>query len=107
MGIAKDHMQLKNLLEESIKSIRKVDKIIENDLEEHFQTWIPLTNNIVKYKEGIHFPLINQLFKIIKENENLVNQMKLRKQQYITDARKHNNDKLDDLSEEFEDMDDA
>lgn len=35
-----------NLVEESIKNVRKVDKMIEHDLEEHFQTWIPMTNNM-------------------------------------------------------------
>lgn len=39
--IAKEYIQLTNLLQESIRSIRKVDKIIENDVAEHFQTWIP------------------------------------------------------------------
>ena len=59
----------------------------------------------MKYKEGIHFPLINQLFQIIKENEALVSEMKVRKQQYTNDMKKNNNDKMDDLSDEFEDMD--
>lgn len=80
--------------------------MVENDLEEHFQTWIPLTNNIVKYKEGIHFPLINKLFRIIRENESLVNRMKMRRQQYFNDMRKTKTDKMDELSEDFEDIDD-
>lgn len=40
------HSKFRNLVEESIKNIEKVDKIIENDLEEHFQTWIPMANNM-------------------------------------------------------------
>lgn len=45
-GAAKVNSTLKNLLEESIKSVKKVDKIIENDLEEHFHTWIPMSSNL-------------------------------------------------------------
>lgn len=44
--VARGHLKFKNTLEESIKNIRKVDKMIENDLEEHFQTWIPMSNNM-------------------------------------------------------------
>lgn len=42
----RDNGNLKTLLDQSIKTIQKVDKIIENDLEEHFQTWIPMSNNM-------------------------------------------------------------
>jgi hypothetical protein len=116
LEVARKHFELKTLLDQSIKSIKKVDKMVENDLEEHFQTWIPLTNNMylfivkknnrVKYKEGIHFPMINKLFRIIRENESLVNQAKMRRQQYFNDMRKTKADKMDELSEDFEDIDD-
>jgi hypothetical protein len=46
LEVARKHFELKTLLDQSIKSIKKVDKMVENDLEEHFQTWIPLTNNM-------------------------------------------------------------
>ena len=39
------NLNVKNLLMDCVSSIKKVDKMIENDLEEHFQTWIPTTNN--------------------------------------------------------------
>ena len=37
---------LRNLLEESVKSVKKVDKLIENDLEEPFHCWIPVSANL-------------------------------------------------------------
>ena len=37
---------LRQLLEESIKNVKKVDKIIENDLEEPFHCWIPISANL-------------------------------------------------------------
>lgn len=40
------HARFRNLLQANIKWIKKVDKLIENDLEEHFQTWVPLSNNV-------------------------------------------------------------
>ena len=36
LNATKNHLKFRNMLEESIKNIRKVDKMIENDLEEHF-----------------------------------------------------------------------
>lgn len=42
----REHGGLRTLLDQGIKNIQKVDKIIENDLEEHFQTWIPMSNNM-------------------------------------------------------------
>lgn len=41
-----DHIQFRNLLDESIKNIRKVDKLVENDLDEHFNSWIPMANDM-------------------------------------------------------------
>lgn len=37
---------LRNLLEESVKNVKKVDKLIENDLEEPFHCWIPVSANL-------------------------------------------------------------
>lgn len=37
---------LKMILEESIRAVKKVDRIIENDLEEPYQTWIPISGNM-------------------------------------------------------------
>ena len=37
---------LRNLLEESVKNVKKVDKLIENDLEEPVHCWIPVSANL-------------------------------------------------------------
>lgn len=46
--------------------------MIENDLEEPFHCWIPVSANFVNFKEGIHYPLVNKIFSIIKENEEVI-----------------------------------
>lgn len=43
---SREHAAFNNLIDESIKKIKKVDKLVENDLEEKFNTWIPLANNM-------------------------------------------------------------
>ena len=89
------------MLQENVSAIKRVDKRIENDLEEHFQVWIPMSSNIVKYKEGIHFPVISELLKLVKDNEDLKHDMKLKKMKYIEDARRNNhNDYSDDYDDE-------
>jgi hypothetical protein len=45
--------------------------MIENDLEEPFYTWVPVSANFVNYKEGIHFPRVNRIMKAIGEMENV------------------------------------
>ena len=40
---------LRNLLEESVKNVKKVDKLIENDLEEPFHCWIPVSANLLQF----------------------------------------------------------
>ena len=94
-NVAKNHFQQKLLMTENIKVIQRVDKMVENDLEEHFQSWTPLANNIVKYKEGIHYPLVNKLLKIFEDNENLVYEIKKRKNQYDDKSEKDNEDSYD------------
>ena len=37
---------LKNLLEESVNNVKKVDKLIENDLQEPFHCWIPVSADL-------------------------------------------------------------
>lgn len=46
----KEHIQMYNLIGESIKNIRKVDKLIENDIEQNFKTWIPMTNAMYPFR---------------------------------------------------------
>ena len=35
-----------NIIQENVNAIKRVDKRIENDLEEHFQVWIPMSSNV-------------------------------------------------------------
>ncbi|EAR91254.3 EF-hand pair protein (macronuclear) [Tetrahymena thermophila SB210] len=58
------------LLDESVKNVKRVDQIIENDLEEPFHCWVPISANFVNYKEGIHFGLVNKLLKVVENVEN-------------------------------------
>lgn len=46
--------------------------MIENDLEEPFYTWVPVSANFVNYKEGIHFPRVNRIMKALEEFENVL-----------------------------------
>jgi hypothetical protein len=41
----------------------------------------------VKFKEGIHFPMVNQLLKIVKTNELMSQKMKQRKEDYKFDEK--------------------
>lgn len=45
-GAAVENKLLRSILEESMRAVKKVDKIIENDLEEPFQAWIPMSGNL-------------------------------------------------------------
>jgi hypothetical protein len=69
---AVESKHLRAVLEESMKAVKKVDKIIENDLEEPFQSWVPISGNLVNFKEGIHFPTTKSLVDMVKENENVI-----------------------------------
>lgn len=37
---------LRGLLEESIRNVKRVDQMIENDLEEPFHAWVPISSNL-------------------------------------------------------------
>lgn len=43
---AKKNEALKSIIEESVRSIRKIDKMIENDLDEPFSNWVPLSGSL-------------------------------------------------------------
>ena len=95
------HAGLFTSVKENLKAIKSVDKRIENDLEEHFQIWIPISSNIVKYKEGIHFPIVSELLKIVRENEDLKSVARAKKQRFVEYARRHgHNDFSDDYEED-------
>eukprot|EP01017_Pseudomicrothorax_dubius_P016771 TRINITY_DN1897_c0_g1_i5.p2 TRINITY_DN1897_c0_g1~~TRINITY_DN1897_c0_g1_i5.p2 ORF type:complete len:116 (+),score=31.97 TRINITY_DN1897_c0_g1_i5:65-412(+) len=101
----RENPTLKNMLEETFKSFQKVDKIIENDLERPFQTWVPLSANMVNSKEGIHYPMVDQLLSVVKENEDKIADAKLRRQRMMEDVKKYNHDLEDQDLEEGEEMD--
>jgi hypothetical protein len=101
---SRDHMGFRNLLDESIKNIKKVDKLVENDLEENFNSWIPLANDIVKYKEGIHFPEVNQMLTLVKYNEGLTKKIRDRKKNMIEEVKDFNAKIYDDLNDDFDDF---
>lgn len=100
---ALEHVYLMITLQENISCIRRIDKQIENDLEEHFQVWVPLSNNIVKFKEGIHFPIVSELLTIVKNNEELQHNLKMKKQKFIEESRRNN---MNDFSDDGEDEED-
>ena len=53
---SKYNIPLRSLLEESIRNVKTIDKIIENDLQEPFNCYVPIASNFANYKEGIYFP---------------------------------------------------
>jgi len=63
---------IRSLIEDNIRAIRRVDDIIDNDLEEPFHTFVPLSANFVNHKEGIHFLLIDKLIEINKDIEAVI-----------------------------------
>lgn len=46
LDCAMTNQQLKNIIEESIRSIRRVDKMIENDLEDPYNGWSPMSGGM-------------------------------------------------------------
>lgn len=61
---------------------------------------VVFSNIRVKYKEGIHFPAVNQLLRLVRENEDLKTDLKQKKQRFAAEARRNN---IDDFSDEYED----
>ena len=95
-----NHVMLMASLQECATAIRRVDKMIENDLEEHFQAWVPMSSSVVKYKEGIHFPIVSEILRTVKDNEELKYNLRVKKQKFIEEARRTN---AEDFSEEYDD----
>lgn len=58
----------------------------------------------MKYKEGIHFPEVNQLLKLVRENEDMKYQLKLKKQKFAEEAKRNN---IEEYSDEYDDEVDA
>jgi len=59
----------------------------------------------VKYQEGIHFPMINQLLSIVRENEKISKNLRTGKLMYINEVKKQNADKYEELSQNLEEFD--
>lgn len=70
---SKNNITLRQLLEESIRNVKDIDQMIENDLEEPFHLWVPVSANFVNYKEGIHYPLVTKVMNAFEEVENVLN----------------------------------
>ena len=45
--------------------------MIENDLEEPFHSWVPVSSSMGQAREGIHFGLIDTIFTALKEFDNI------------------------------------
>jgi hypothetical protein len=65
----KNQISLKALINHSVTQVKDVDQIITDDLEEQFHTFIPISASLVTYKEGIHFPLMQSLLNLTKQNK--------------------------------------
>ena len=72
LDAARDNAHLRQLLEESIRNVKMIDEIIENDLEEPFHCWVPVSANFVNYKEGIHFAMMDNVVSALEEFENVL-----------------------------------
>eukprot|EP01016_Furgasonia_blochmanni_P024770 TRINITY_DN2672_c0_g1_i1.p1 TRINITY_DN2672_c0_g1~~TRINITY_DN2672_c0_g1_i1.p1 ORF type:complete len:236 (+),score=37.87 TRINITY_DN2672_c0_g1_i1:908-1615(+) len=69
MKACSQNTQLKILMEQSLRNYRTIDKIIDNDLSSPNQNFVPISSNMIHFKEGIHFPLVDKLVHVFKENE--------------------------------------
>jgi len=79
--------ELRNLLEECMRTVRTVDRIIDNDLEEPFHSIMPSAGNM-QQQEGCHFPLNRKVLDMIKTNEHLRFEAKIKKQEIMEEAKK-------------------
>jgi len=61
--------ELRKVLDESMRVIKKIDKYITSNFEEAFQSWLP-GGFAVHAKEGMHFPKTKQLVEMLKETED-------------------------------------
>ena len=58
----------------------------------------------VKYQEGIHFPMVNQILKIVKENEAITRNLRHDKRMLMSDIKRENTLKYDDFDEQNDDF---
>jgi hypothetical protein len=68
---ARNNITLRQILEETFQNVRRIDDIIENDLEEPFHQFVPISANFVNYKEGIHYPTVSKIFDTLQSIEKI------------------------------------
>lgn len=47
--------------------------MIENDLKEPFNEWVPASANFINYKEGIFYPYNDKIIEMFREIEDVYN----------------------------------
>ncbi|CAD8197214.1 unnamed protein product [Paramecium octaurelia] len=68
---AKNNFTLRQLLQQGIRDVKQIDNLIDNDLHENFNEWVPASANFVNYKEGIFYPYNDKLLQAFKEMEEI------------------------------------
>ncbi|CAD8047041.1 unnamed protein product [Paramecium sonneborni] len=68
---SKTNVTLRQLLQQSINDVKQIDKMIENDLKEPFNEWVPASANFINYKEGIFYPYNDKIIQAFKEMEEI------------------------------------
>ncbi|CAD8187938.1 unnamed protein product [Paramecium octaurelia] len=86
LAAASNNAVLRRLLEQTISNVKRIDTIIQNDLEEPFHQFVPATAHFVQQKEGIHFPTQQKILDMIQEMESIHETAR----EYITPRNKHN-----------------
>ncbi|KAM3135325.1 hypothetical protein pb186bvf_012623 [Paramecium bursaria] len=80
---AKNNITLRQLLESSVRDVKQIDQLIDNDLHEQFNEWVPASANFVNYKEGVHFPWCNKILRALKEVEDIYEYNRVKKLQFV------------------------
>ena len=86
----KNEPDLKKLINSSVTQVKDVDKIITDDLEEQFNTFVPISANLVTYKEGIHLPLMESLLKMTRQNKERQRYLQQLKRVITNNSKKKN-----------------
>ena len=71
MDAAKNNIVLRQIMEETFSNVKRIDEIIDNDLEEPFHQFVPVSANFVNYKEGIHYPTVSKIFDTLENMEKI------------------------------------
>lgn len=87
MAASQQNYHLRQLLEETIANVRRIDQIIENDLEEPFN---PVSANFVNFKEGIHYPTVDHILHALQQIDRIEERTKELKKSQSRFAKKCN-----------------